>query len=142
MTNVTRYDPFDLYVEPLDNLFRGFFRPVRGEADVPAQIKLDVKENDTAYTIYVDIPGVKKEDIHVLVEGNRVSLEAEVKRNNETRDGEKILRSERFYGKTSRSFTLGSEVDDAAAEAKYNDGVLELMLPKKAPNNIKRLDIQ
>lgn len=143
MTNLNRYDPFDLYVEPLDNLFRGFLRPVRGEQnDMAPQIKLDVKEDDKAYTIHVEMPGVKKEDIHIMVEGNKVSLEAEVKRNGETRDGEKILRTERYYGKVSRSFTLGNEVDDAAAEANYNDGVLALKLPKKAASNAKRLEIK
>lgn len=143
MANVTRYDPFDVYVEPFDNLFRGFFRPVRTDnADAAVQIKIDVKEDDKAYTIHAEIPGVKKEDIHVTVDGNQVSLAAEIKRDSETREGEKLLRSERYYGKTYRSFTLGSDVDDAAAEAKYSDGVLELKLPKKAASNAKRLEIR
>ena len=143
MANVTRYDPFDVYVEPFDNLFRGFFRPVRTDtADATVQIKIDVKEDDKAYTIHAEIPGVKKEDIHVTVDGNQVSLAAEIKRDSETREGEKLLRSERYYGKTYRSFTLGSDVDDAAAEAKYSDGVLELKLPKKAASNAKRLEIR
>ncbi|MES2000146.1 MAG: Hsp20/alpha crystallin family protein [Pseudomonadota bacterium] len=143
MANVTRYDPFDVYVEPFDNLFRGFFRPVRTDtADTAVQIKIDVKEDDKAYTIHAEIPGVKKEDIHVTVDGNQVSLAAEIKRDSETREGEKVLRSERYYGKTYRSFTLGSDVDDAAAEAKYSDGVLELKLPKKAASNAKRLEIR
>lgn len=143
MANVTRYDPFDVYVEPFDNLFRGFFRPVRTDtADAAVQIKIDVKEDDKAYTIHAEIPGVKKEDIHVTVDGNQVSLAAEIKRDSETREGEKVLRSERYYGKTYRSFTLGSDVDDAAAEAKYSDGVLELKLPKKAASNAKRLEIR
>ena len=143
MANVTRYDPFDVYVEPFDNLFRGFFRPVRTDtADAAVQIKIDVKEDDKAYTVHAEIPGVKKEDIHVTVDGNQVSLAAEIKRDSETREGEKLLRSERYYGKTYRSFTLGSDVDDAAAEAKYSDGVLELKLPKKAASNAKRLEIR
>jgi HSP20 family protein len=143
MANVTRYDPFDVYVEPFDNLFRGFFRPVRTDtADAAVQIKIDVKEDDKAYTIHAEIPGVKKEDIHVTVDGNQVSLAAEIKRDSETREGEKLLRSERYYGKTYRSFTLGSDVDDATAETKYSDGVLELKLPKKAASNAKRLEIR
>jgi HSP20 family protein len=143
MANVTRYDPFDVYVEPFDNLFRGFFRPVRTDtADAAVQIKIDVKEDDKAYTVHAEIPGVKKEDIHVTVDGNQVSLAAEIKRDSETREGEKLLRSERYYGKTYRSFTLGSDVDDATAEAKYSDGVLELKLPKKAASNAKRLEIR
>lgn len=142
MTQVTRYDPFDLYVEPFDNLFCGFLRPARGDAsDLGTQIKIDVKEDDNAYTVHAELPGVKKEDIHVAVDGNQVSLSAETKRENEVREGEKVLRTERYYGKVQRSFTLASEVDDATAEAKYNDGVLELRLPKKAASTAKRLEI-
>ena len=140
MVNLLRYNPAD---DAFDDLFRGFLmRPVRMEGAQEPQIKLDVKEDDKAYTIHVEMPGVKKEDIHIMVEGNKVSLEGEVKRNNETREGERVLRTERYYGKVSRSFTLGNEVDDAAAEANYNDGVLALKLPKKAASNAKRLEIK
>lgn len=141
MANITRYDPFDFAVEPLDDLFRGFFRPVRASAEPGIQIKMDVKEDDQAYLVQAEIPGVKKEDIQVTIDGSQVSLSAETKREIENKDGEKLLRSERYYGKVYRSFTLGNEVDEAAAEAKYNDGVLELRLPKKATAAAKRLEI-
>lgn len=141
MANITRFDPFEL--EPFDDLFRGFFRPVRFEGQ-PQQmtIKMDVKENEKAYTVHAEIPGVKKEDIHVAIEGNQVSVSAEVKKQKEEKEGEKVLRSERYYGKVSRTFTLGSDVDDSQSEAKYSDGVLELTLPKKAANAAKKLTIQ
>jgi HSP20 family protein len=106
------------------------------------QIKLDVKENDNAYTVHADIPGVKKEDIHVTVEGNMVSISAEKKTEKEEKEGEKVLRSERFIGKVSRSFSLGNDVDESKAQAKYNDGVLELTLPKKAASASKKVAIQ
>lgn len=141
MANLTRYEPFDFAVEPFDDLFRGFFRPVRAATEPGVQIKMDVKEDDQAYTVHAEIPGVKKEDIHVTIDGSQVSLSAEVKRETEEKDGEKRLRSERYYGKVYRSFTLGSEVDEAAAAAKYSDGVLELRLPKKAATSAKRLQI-
>lgn len=142
MANITRFDPFDITVAPFDDLFRGFFRPVRFEGQ-PQQmtIKMDVKENDKAYTVHAEIPGVKKEDIDVSVEGNQVTISAEVKKEKEEKEGEKLLRSERYYGKISRSFTLGSDVEDSQSEAKYSDGVLELTLPKKAATAAKKLAI-
>ena len=141
MANINRYDPFDFAVEPFDDLFRGFFRPVRPGNEAAVQIKMDVKEDDQGYTVHADVPGVKKEDIHVTIDGNQVSLTAETKRETQDKDGEKLLRSERYYGKSYRSFTLGSDIDDAAAEARYNNGVLELRLPKKAAASAKRLEI-
>jgi len=143
MADIKRYDPFDLTIEPFDDLFRGFFRPVRFEGQ-PQQmsIKMDVKEDDKCYTVHAEIPGVKKEDIHVTIEGNQVSISAEVKKEKEEKQGEKVLRSERYYGKVYRSFSLGSDVDEGKAVAKYNDGVLDLTLPKKAGAAAKKLAIQ
>ncbi len=143
MANITRYDPFDVALEPFDDLFKGFFRPVRFEGQPQQmQIKMDVKEDDKAYTVHAEIPGVKKEDIHVTIEGNQVSISAEVKKEKEEKQGEKVLRSERYYGKVYRSFSLGHEVDEATSVAKYNEGVLDLTLPKKATTSAKKLAIQ
>lgn len=139
MANLTRFSPVD---DAFDDLFRGFFmRPVRMEGVPEMQIKMDVKEDDKGYTVHADIPGVKKDDIHVTIDGNQVAISAEVKNEKETKEGEKVLRSERYYGKVSRAFTLGQDVDESAAQAKYNDGVLELTLPKKAAAKVKRLSI-
>jgi HSP20 family protein len=147
MVNITRYDPFSLArTDPfgdIDDLFKGFFmRPVLLEGQPQMQIKMDVKEDDNAYTVHADIPGVKKEDIHVSIEGNQVSISAETKMEKEEKKGEKVLRSERYVGKVARSFTLAHEVDEAKAQARYNDGVLELTLPKKAATSAKKLAIQ
>ncbi|MBY0579444.1 MAG: Hsp20/alpha crystallin family protein [Burkholderiales bacterium] len=144
MANITRWDPFRLepFDDAIDNLFKGFMvRPFSMGTESP-QIKLDVKEDDKAYTVHADIPGVKKEDIHVTIDGNRVSLSAEVRKEKEEKKGETILRSERCFGKVYRAFSLGQEVDEEAAHAKYSDGVLELTLPKKAPVESKRLTIE
>jgi len=128
MANLTRYDPFG----DLDDLFKGFMlRPVQLEQQVP-QIKMDVKESDGTYVVRADIPGVKKEDIKVNVDGNVVSISAEVKQEKEEKEGGRVIRSERFRGEVSRSFSLGQDVDEGAAQAKYTDGVLELTLPKKS----------
>jgi HSP20 family protein len=137
MANITRFDP-------LDDLFRGFFvRPVdfNGNAAQPPSIKMDVKEQENGYLVHAELPGVKKEDIHVVVDGNQVSISAEVKQEKDVKEGERVLRSERYYGKVSRSFQLGQDIDDAQAVAKFKDGVLELTLPKRTTNPTKRLNI-
>jgi HSP20 family protein len=147
MANLTRYDPFNLArFDPFgdfDDMFKGvFMRPVLFEGQPQMQIKMDLKEDDNAYTVHADIPGVKKEDIHVNIEGNQVSISAETKLEKEEKKGEKVLRSERYVGKVARSFTLAHDVDESKSQAKYSDGVLELTLPKKAPNTAKKLAVQ
>jgi HSP20 family protein len=147
MANISRYDPFSLTrTDPfgdIDDLFKGFFmRPVMFEGQPQMQIKMDVKEDDSAYTVHAEIPGVKKEDIQVSIEGNQVSISAETKMEKEEKKGEKVLRSERYAGKVARSFTLAHEVDEAQSQAKYSDGVLELTLPKKAASSAKKLAIK
>lgn len=141
MTNVTRYDPFST---DLDDVFKGLFvRPVRFDIEGMPQLKmkLDVKASNDAYTIDAELPGVKKDDIHVDVDGNRVTISAEVKKESEEKKGEELLRSERYYGKLERSFTLDGDVDEAKAQAKYSDGVLKLVLPKKVRASSKRLAV-
>jgi HSP20 family protein len=143
MANIVRRDPFavdDLF----DDLMKGFLvRPVRYQGgETPVQIKMDVKEDDKAYTVHAEMPGIKKEDIHVHVEGNTVSISAEVKKETEQKEGEKVIHSERYYGKVYRSFTLGQDVDDASAKAKFDNGVLELTLPKKAVSAARRLNVE
>ena len=138
MANITRIDP-------LDDLFRGFFvRPVdfNGTQQQPPSIKMDVKEQGDNYLVHAELPGVKKEDIHVVVDGNQVSISAEVKQEKEVKEGERVLRSERYFGKVSRSFQLGQEIDDSKAAAKFNEGVLELTLPKRTASPNKRLAIE
>ena len=145
MANITRYDPFgDLTrFEPFrnfDDIFKGFMvRPVLHEME--PEIKMDVAEDDKAYTVRAEIPGVKKDDIKVAVDGNQVSISAEVKKEKEEKEGKKVIRSERYYGKVYRSFSLGQEVDQNATKAKYSDGVLELTLPKKPGTAGKEITI-
>jgi HSP20 family protein len=142
MANITR---FGLWDDALDELFRGFFvRPVSFEgAPVPgAPFRMDVTENETAYTVRAEIPGVKKEDINITIDGDSVAISAEVKNEKDAKEGERVLRSERYYGRVYRGFTLGQAVDEETAKAKYADGVLELTLPKKAAVQAKRIAIQ
>jgi HSP20 family protein len=137
MANITRVDPFD-------DIFRGFFvRPVdfNSAQAQPTSIKMDVKEQDDNYLVHAELPGVRKEDIHVVVDGNQVSISAETKQEKEVKEGERVLRSERYFGKVSRSFQLERDIDDSKAAAKFNDGVLELTLPKRTASPNKRLNI-
>lgn len=129
--------------DPWDDAFRGFLRPLHlSQTEQAPQIKLDVNENDGSYIVKAEIPGVKKEDIDVRIDGPVVSLSAEVKKDKEVKEGERVLRSERSYGWASRTFTLGSDVDQAKVVAKYNNGVLELTLPKKSSSESKRVPIE
>lgn len=121
----------------------GFYvRPLHGDAlPEPSQIKIDVKEDDAAYTVHAEVPGVPKEDIDVSIDGNVVSLRAEVRQFDQQKDEEKLLRSERYYGSVARSFQLPLEVDATQAKARYDNGILTLTLPKKQGNKTQRLAI-
>ena len=145
MANISRFDPrIDPFNSIVDDLFKGFFvRPVGYEAGAAApRLTVDVTEKNGAYLVTADLPGVKKEDIHVDIDGAQVTLTAEVKREKEVAEGERVLHTERSYGKVSRSFALPQELDEAKAEAKFRDGVLELTLPKKAAAARKAITIQ
>jgi len=137
MSNLIRRDA-------LDDLFRGFFvRPVDfgSQAEAPA-VKIDVKEQENGYLVHAEIPGVRKEDIHVAVDGAIVAISAERREEKDVKQGERVLRTERYFGKVSRSFQLAQEIDEAQVTAKYTDGVLELSLPKKAATQARRITIQ
>jgi HSP20 family protein len=141
MANVTRFDPLN---ELVDDLFKGFFvRPVafEGRGEAP-RMKVDVAEKNGAYVVSAELPGVRKEDIQVTIDGAQVSLSAETKREREVQQDERLLHTERSYGKVTRSFSLPQEVDEGKAEAKFRDGVLELTLPKKAAASRKQISIQ
>jgi HSP20 family protein len=149
MATVTRYDPRgDYFGELVDDLFKGFLvRPLgfEGRGEGGAQLlraKVDVSEKNGAYLVTAELAGVRKEDIHVAIDGAQVTIEAEVKREKEASKDERTLHSERVYGKVTRSFTLPQEVDDSKAQARFKDGVLELTLPKKAEAQRKQIAIQ
>jgi HSP20 family protein len=131
-------DPF-----ALDDAFRSFMRPLRWEpAPEAPQIKIDVSEADDAYTVKAEIPGVRKEDIHVEIDGAQVMISAEVKKDMEEKKEGRVLRSERSYGFASRMFSVGVEIDRAKAVAKYLDGVLNLTLPKKMATHTEPLKVE
>lgn len=127
-----------------DDLFKGLFlHPVRLGTDDYAnlQIKLDVTDAGDAYQVAAELPGVRKEDIKVSVDGNVVRIAAETKKETEEKKDNQLLHSERYYGLPERSFALDSDIDDAQVEAKYADGVLKLKLPKKAAVSARRITV-
>lgn len=144
-----------LFSNHLDELLSGFLRPVPGDAhSAAAPIKIEVSEDPGAYRVSAVIPGVRKDDIHIEVDQKVVSIVAEIKREatapaagdvadkEVTKGAAQLLHSERYYGKTSRVFSVAHDIDEAAVEAKYVDGVLLLVLPKKAPVSAKRVTVQ
>ena len=139
MTNLV---PNELFNPDVDELFRGFFAPVRWKgAPAPITIKMDVTETADGYLVHAEMPGIDKKDINVEIEGNQVTITGEVKREREKKEGDKVLRSERYYGNVYRSFTLPHDLDEPKCEAKYDGGVLELKLVKKAGIAGKKLPV-
>ena len=137
--DIARFDPFT----SMEDWFKGFgLRPLFNEMDTAPLIKIDLTENDKTYTIHAEVPGVNKEDIKVQVDGNRVSISAETKKEKEEKEGERIICRECYQGSSYRSFTLDSDVDETKAEAKYENGVLELILPKKNGKTSRQIEIK
>lgn len=132
--------------DPFSDLLRGFFvRPLEFDFDLTAQspgMRIDVKEDADNYIVHAELPGIAKEDINVDIDGQTVSISAERKQEKEVKEGERVLRTERYFGKVSRSFQLGQDIDESRASARFADGVLELTLPKKTPVQAKRLTIE
>jgi HSP20 family protein len=141
-SEVARFDPITDFDEMFDRFARTAMRPATWrelEAAEP-QICMDIMEADGAYVVKAEIPGVKKDDIHVSIDGRTVFISAEVKHEHETTEG-RLLRSERSFGKAMRSFKLEHEVIEDKVEAKYTDGVLELKLPMRDTSLHREIDI-
>lgn len=119
-----------------EDFFKGvpagyFVRPLHGEPLPNADlIRIDVQEAGPDYVVHADLPGCRKEDIHVTIEGPRVTLSAEIRQEDRKIEEGKLLHAERYAGSVSRSFRLPQEIDQTAAKARYEGGVLTLTLPK------------
>lgn len=142
MSNLRVLDP--AFGENFESALRRFLPTSIFEGDPPQlKMRIDVTENDKAYTVKADIPGVKKDDIDVQVDANMVSITAEARSEKEERgNGDRVLRSERYSGTVTRAFSLGQDVDSSAVQATYADGVLTLELPKKSPADARRISIR
>jgi len=137
LREVARFDPF------ADTGFWKEFPATTGAMPEPEpMMRMDVTQNESGYVVKAELPGVAKEDIAVSVDAGEVSISAEVKREKETKEGDKVLRTERYYGSVARAFTLPTDVDAARAEAKFDKGVLTLTLPKAEGARSKTLPVQ
>ena len=140
MANLTRFDPSNDF----DDVFKGLFvRPMQFglEPSAKMSLKVDVTKADDTYSVKAEMPGVKKDEINVEIDGNQITISGEVKKEKEEKKGEEVIRRERYYGRVSRSFTLPHEVDESKAIAKYADGVLQLTLPTKVKSAGRKLTV-
>jgi HSP20 family protein len=147
MTMLSRWNPFKTtssaitLMPDFEDLFRNFgSRGLMRDLETVPEMRLDIAEDDGSYRVIADIPGVKKEDIAVSVDGNQIRISADVRRSSERKE-ENLLVSERYAGQCYRAFALPMDVDQARAEAHYDNGVLTLMLPKKTNGSSKRIEV-
>jgi len=141
MSNHLRpYDPFS--IEPIGDMLQSMMRSFRGNLDVGMPFKVDVAESEGAYTLTADIPGAKKEDISVSVDRGTVMISAKVERTSEQKEGERVIRRERYSGSMQRAFTLDTNIDESKVDASYEDGVLKVVLPKREASAQQRIQIR
>ena len=147
MNTLTRWNPFKTAsrfdpIANFDDMIHSMAtRPLWRDMEVAPEMRLDVSEDDKAYKVKAEMPGVDKNDIEISVEGNQVSISAEVKRETTKKDEERELCTERYYGKVYRSFSLPSELDSNKADAHYEHGVLTLTLPKRSNGSSRRITV-
>lgn len=135
--NLARYESLPVVRDIFDDLFRGFFvQPVARSSAAPESASLapriEVVDHNGVFKVRAELPGVRKEDINVSVDGDALSISAEIKREAEKKEGERVVYSERYASRFARSIRLGAEIELDRADAKFNDGVLELTLPRKS----------
>ncbi|OZI60735.1 Hsp20/alpha crystallin family protein [Bordetella genomosp. 11] len=139
MSRLTRYSPFS--AEPFADAFEGFLRPIRGLAEDGPRMDLDITENDKEYVLQAEIPGMNKEDIQVDIDGGEVRISAKKSSEKEVKDGDRVVRSERYWGQMQRAVSFATSIDEDHVTAVYDKGVLKLTLPKKAGDGTRRIEI-
>lgn len=126
----------------LEEIVRSFMRrPLSFDSQLP-EIRMDVREGEEAYTIQAEIPGARKEDVKIDVDDNYVSIAAQIGAQTERKNGDRWICSERYSGSVSRAMTLSHDVDPTKASASYENGVLELKLPKKSRTAARTLELR
>ncbi|CAB3901378.1 Hsp20/alpha crystallin family protein [Achromobacter anxifer] len=141
MSRLTQYSPFSS--EPFADVFQAFLRPIRQNLDDQApRMDIDVTESGDKYVLKAEVPGVDKKDISVEIDGNTVMISANKEKSSEVKEEGNVVRQERFWGRVQRSVSLASPIDQAAAKAVCENGVLVLTLPKAPGNRNKTLQIE
>ena len=126
----------------LEDVVRSFMRrPFFYDSQMP-EIRMDVREDDDAYVIQAEIPGARKDDVKIDVDDNYVSIAAQLGNQVERKNGGRWICTERYSGSVSRGMTLAHDVDPSKADAKYDNGVLALTLPKKARSSAKSVPVR
>ncbi|WP_454767159.1 Hsp20/alpha crystallin family protein [Cupriavidus campinensis] len=140
MSNIKRYDPFS--IEPMSDMLQSMLRNWRMTPDADMPFKVDVTESDTSYTITADLPGAKKEDIDVSVDRGTVMISAKLEKHSEVKEGDRVIRQERYSGSMQRAFTLDANIDMEKIDASFQDGVLRVVLPKKEASQQQRVTVR
>jgi HSP20 family protein len=140
MSALTRFEPFEDFVP---DFFRRFMPRGMPMLEPMQDIRVDIEEDDKQYVVRAEIPGAKKEDLRVEVDGNRVSIAAEIRKDREeTKQKGRVLVRETYEGNVSRSFSLPQDIDDTRVGAKLDNGVLKLTLPKSEGSRNRRVTIE
>jgi HSP20 family protein len=133
-------------LDRLEDFFPAFFnrfgRPFDKSFATVGDISLDITESDREYKVRAAIPGAKKDDIRVSVDGNLVSIRAEVRKDKEEKEGDRVVLKESSYGSAERVFSLAHDIDSSGVVAKLDDGVLKLTLPKRGGTTARAIAIQ
>jgi HSP20 family protein len=137
----------DQFGRMVESMFGDIFTPFasgtpRWSSEGTISPRLDVTETEKTYEVLAEIPGVKKDDVKVSIDHDRITIEAECREASERRESENVVYSERSARKFVRSFLLPTEVDEGTAHAKLDNGILSLTLPKKVGSEARRLTIQ
>lgn len=140
----------DAFGRMFESMFEDFFTPFtpyssllsRRDGGTVVSPRLNVVETDKSFEVEAELPGVAKEDVKVAIDHRRITIEGEAKHESAEKEGEHVVYAERSTRRFTRSFTLPAEVDDAGAQAKLENGILMLTLPKKESSQAKKLTIQ
>ncbi len=125
-----------------DQAFRDFFASGDNPAQSLKKLSMDVSETDTGYVVHADLPGVEKSAVKIQIDGPRVTISAETKKQDEKTEGGKVIYRERSASQFYRSFELPAELDPATAQAKLDNGVLTLTLPRKAQATVQQITVE
>jgi len=141
---MSRWEPFRDMLSlraDMDRLFSSLFGNASEEREGFWSPVIDIEEDNENITVKAEIPGTKKEDIKVSVQGNMLNITGERKQESETKN-KTFHRVERAYGRFSRMITLPTDVDSDNVKASYKDGILIIILPKPESVKPKHIDVE
>jgi HSP20 family protein len=123
-----------------DDSFDRFFAPAPQDGN-PRSPAIDVAESERAYTVKLDLPGVAKEDVKISIDGRRINVEAQTRKEEEKKDGDRVVYRERSLSSYARSFTVAADIDQAESAGKLENGVLTLTLTKRGAPSAAQITV-